>query len=309
MVLALGEIKNSEVKNFTYEIVSAGNKIAETSLLLVGSGASKTQSQVEKFGVKTLYASDQGDLLQSDIAHYIVNLVQEKGFETILLPHTNIGKEISAILSCKLNAGAVSEVISISENGNVTKPVHSGKLIAEIKVHTKIKIFTIRQSSQNIIESPQSCYTEKVNIENRSKVKILSKEEKKSERIALSDANIVVSGGRGIKEASNYKLIEDLADILGAATGATRAIVDAGWVDHTLQVGQTGQTVSPDLYIALGISGAIQHLAGMGSSKYIVAINKDADAPIFKVATYGVVDDLFKFVEPFKQELKKVKNS
>ena len=311
-VLAICEINDNKIKKASFEVVATGKRLGESvSAVLIGEGANAQAAELGKYGADVIYVNDQSEFIPLSFSKAIASLIQEKGFDIILLPHTIAGKEIGARLSALLDAGMVSEAVEVSQEGDrilCKKPIHSGKVFAKIKSTSPIQIISIRQNSQEITESSGSGNVEELNIDTSAeKLKRKSFSEKKSERVSLTEADIIISGGRGLKEASNYKLVEELADILRAGTGATRAIVDAGWVDHTLQIGQTGETVSPNLYIALGISGAIQHLAGMGSSKFIVAVNKDADAPIFKVATYGIVHDLFEIVTPFKDELNKIK--
>lgn len=311
-VLAIGEVNGGKLKKASFEVAATGKKLGgSVSAVLIGEGAKVQAPELGKYGADVVYASDQSEFIPLSFSKAIASLVKEKNFDIILLPHTVAGKEIGARLSALLDAGMVSEAIEISMEGDrvvCKKPIHSGKVFVKIKSMSSIQIISIRQNSQEITESSGSGNVEDITIDTSAeKIKRKSFSEKKSKRVSLTEADIIISGGRGLKEASNYQLVEELADILGAGTGATRAIVDAGWVDHTLQIGQTGETVSPNLYIALGISGAIQHLAGMGSSKFIVAVNKDADAPIFKVATYGIVHDLFEVVPPLKDELNKIK--
>ena len=311
-ILAVCETSKGKLKKASLEVVSTGKTLGgAVSAVLIGDRASENAAELGKYGADTIYTSDQQEFIPLSFSKAIASLVKDKKIEIILLPHTLAGKEVGARLSALLDAGMVSEATQVSMEGDrilCKKPIHSGKLLANLKSITPVQIITIRQNSQEIKENAGHGQIEKIDIDLSSEKAVRkSFTEKTSKRVSLTEADIIVSGGRGLKEASNYKLVEEIADILGAGTGATRAIVDAGWVDHTLQIGQTGETVSPNLYIALGISGAIQHLSGMGSSKYIAAVNKDADAPIFKVATYGLVHDLFEVVPPLKEYLEKVK--
>ncbi len=311
-ILAICEISKGKLKKASFEVVSLGKKLGDhVSAVLIGESASEKASQLGQYGAETIYTSDQNEFIPLPFAKAIASLVKEKNIDVIFLPHTFSGKEVGARLSALLDAGMVSEAVEVSLDGNsliCKKPIHAGKILANLKSVSPVQIITIRQNSHEITENASSGNIEKIDIDiSDKKVTRKSFTKKVSKRVALTEANIIVSGGRGLKEAGNYKLIEEIADILGAGTGATRAIVDAGWVDHTLQIGQTGETVSPNLYIALGISGAIQHLAGMSSSKYVVAVNKDPDAPIFKVATYGLVHDLFQIVPLLKESLNKLK--
>ncbi len=191
-----------------------------------------------------------------------------------------------------------------------TRPVYAGKALIDAKIKTDVKIFVLRPNvfKAEIKDENGTADVETRNVENPD-LKTRVTEIKKSEgKLDVAEADIIVSGGRGLKAAENFHLVEELADVLGAAVGASRAVVDAGWRDHREQVGQTGKTVSPSLYIACGISGAIQHLAGMSSSKYIVAINKDEEAPIFGVADYGIAGDVFEILPALTEEIKKVKS-
>ncbi len=312
-ILVICELRKGDLKKVSVEVVSAAKSIgSEVHCVLIGEGAFSRASELKKYGADKIYVNETKEFLPLSFSKKIASIVKEKSIQTILLPHTISGKEIGARLSSLLESGMISEAMKLDIQGDrviASKIAHSGKVFVRLKINTPIQIITIRQNSQEIKEHNGQGEIEKIEIDTSTEnIKILSFSEKTSKRVSLTEADIIVSGGRGLKEAQNYKLVEELADILGAATGASRAIVDAGWVDHTLQIGQTGETVSPNLYIALGISGAIQHLSGMGSSKYIVAINKDPDAPIFKIASFGLVHDLFEIIGPLKEKLKSLKN-
>ena len=307
-ILAFGEISDGNLKKTSFEMVSIGKGIGSVSAVLIGGGATGAGAELGKYGADAVYANDTTDFVPEAISAAIAGLVKDKGFDILIFPHTGRGKEISARVGTLLDAGVVSEAVETKLDGDrlvCKKPVHAGKAFVTLKATSAIQIVTVRPNSHEIKENAGSGAVESIDLDTSlAKATLKNFEQKKSERVPLTEADVVVSGGRGLKGPENFKLVEDLADLLGAGTGATRAIVDAGWVDHTLQIGQTGVTVSPNLYIGLGISGAIQHLAGMGSSKYIVAVNKDPDAPIFKVSTFGVVDDLFKIVPPMQDALK-----
>jgi len=311
-ILAMGEISGGKLKKVSTEMVSAAKTLGGTvSAVLVGEGATAAAAELGKYGAEAIYTNDTKDYIPTSIAKAIADLIKEKSIDILLLPHSGSGKDIAPRVGALLDAGVISEAVEIKMDGDrvvCKKPIHSGKAIVDFKATTAVQIITVRQNSQEISENAGTGAVEALNVDAANeKYKLVSLQEKKSERVALTEADIVVSGGRGLKDAAGFKMIEDLADLLDAGTGATRAIVDAGWVDHTLQIGQTGQTVSPNLYFAIGISGAIQHLAGMGSSKFIVAVNKDADAPIFKVSTFGIVDDLFKVMPVLTEEVKAIK--
>ncbi len=223
-----------------------------------------------------------------------------------------MGVDLAPRVAVKLNSGIVMDCMKLEVKDNeviATRPVYAGKALIDVKLKSDIKIFTIRPN----VFKPQAVDSSTVQIEVKQidnpnlKTKVTAF--KKSEgKLDVAEADIIVSGGRGMKGPENFHLIEELAEVLGAAVGASRAVVDAGWRPHREQVGQTGKTVSPSLYIACGISGAIQHLAGMSSSKYIVAINKDKDAPIFNVADYGIAGDVFEILPALTEEIKKLKS-
>ncbi len=221
----------------------------------------------------------------------------------MLVGSTALGKDLGPKAAAKLGCACVSDAVGLKYEGGweIRRPIFAGKCFADVTFSTPLAVVGIRPNAFVLAESAKAGAVESFDagiagVE--SKAKVTSVEAATAGKVTLTEAEIVVSGGRGIKGPENYELIEKLAETLGAAAGASRAIVDAGWVDYSHQVGQTGKTVAPNLYIACGISGAIQHLAGMSSSKCIVAINKDANAPIFKVADYGIVGDLFEIVPP-----------
>ncbi len=307
-ILAVGEIAGGVLRKASRETTSVGKTLGSVSTVLIGSGAAAGAPEVAKHGAETVYVGEIATYNGEAYAKAIADLVKGKGFEIVILPHSWIGRDISSRIATLLGTGVISDATDISLDGDrvkIRKPVYSGKAFVSLKVKASPQVVTIRPNAHPIAESAGAGTVENITVDaGASKAKQVKFEAKSGSRVSLTEADIVVSGGRGIKGPENFPLIEQLADILGAGVGATRAVVDAGWCDHTLQIGQTGQTVSPKLYIAVGISGAIQHMAGMGSSKYIVAINKDADAPIFKVSTYGIVDDLFNVLPPLKEELK-----
>ncbi|MCS6971630.1 MAG: electron transfer flavoprotein subunit alpha/FixB family protein [Leptospiraceae bacterium] len=308
-ILAVGEISNGVLKKASRETTSVGKRLGgAVDAILLGSGASAGVAELAKHGADTVYVGEISPYNGEAYAKAVVDVVKSKGYDIIILPHSWIGRDISARIATALNTGVISDATEISLEGDrvkIRKPVYSGKAFVNLKLKTSPQVVTIRPNAHPISEAAGAGKAETITVDASSaKAKEVKFEAKGGTRVPLTEADIVVSGGRGIKGPENFPLIEQLADLLGAGVGATRAVVDAGWCDHTLQIGQTGLTVSPTLYIAVGISGAIQHMAGMGSSKYIVAINKDPDAPIFKVATYGIVDDLFQVVPPLKEELK-----
>lgn len=314
-VLVVGELKNGELKKISKELTSAGRRIADSiggkvHTVIIAESVDAFAGDLKAVGADTIIAANLGDFNPEAYANGINAIIQEKKPAVVLMPHSSQGKEYSPRVAIKAGAGIVADAVALSVDGGkvvAKKPIYSGKAYANLKVASDIQMFTVRANSQEVTPKDGAGVVEKSAAgagEVRSKS--LSKDLSGGNKVQLADASIIVSGGRGIKGPENWPMLQDLADTLGAALGASRATVDAGWISHSHQVGQTGKTVSPNCYIACGISGAIQHLAGMGSSKYIVAINKDGDAPIFKVATYGVVADLFEVVPALTSEFKKV---
>ncbi len=314
-VFVVGEIKDGELKKISRELTSAARKIADTlggqvEVLLIGAGAEKFAGELGAVGADKVLTANVGDFNAEAYANVISETVKAKKPTVVLMPHTGYGKDYSPRVAVKIGAGIVADVVGLSVDGGkvvAKKPIYSGKAYANIKVTTDIQAFTVRPNSQELGSKAGAGVVEAVSAgAGDVKVKITGTELSGGSKIQLTEASIIVSGGRGMKGPENFPMLQSLADLLGAALGASRAAVDSGWISHSHQVGQTGKTVSPNCYIACGISGSIQHMAGMGSSKYIVAINKDAEAPIFKVATYGVVADLFEVVPALTAEFKKV---
>lgn len=308
-ILSIGEIINGKMRKSSKEMVSVAKKLSgSASAVLIGEGASESAKELAAVGADTVYASDIKEYSGQAYAEAIAALIKDKGFDVVLIPHGNTGRELSARLGAILDTGVVSDVVELSMEGEAVvcrRPVYSGKAFVKMKVTGSPQIITIRGNTQGIEENAGAGNVESISVDvSVDKAKQTNYVPQTGDRIPAAEADIVVAGGRGLKSKENFAMVEELADILGAGVGASRAPVDAEWVEPNMQIGQTGQTVSPNLYIALGISGAIQHLAGMGSSKFIVSVNKDPDAPIFKVSTLGVVDDLFKVVPTMKEELK-----
>ncbi|GBF48580.1 electron transfer flavoprotein subunit alpha [Leptospira ryugenii] len=314
-VLVVSELKDGELKKISRELTSAARKIADAiggkvHTVVIAASADKYAADLKAVGADAIITANLGDFNPEGYANGIAAIIQEKKPAVVLIPHSSQGKEYSARVAIKVNAGIVADAVGLSVDGGkvvAKKPIYSGKAYANFKISSDIQIFTVRANSQEVSQKEGAGSVEASSASaGEVRLKSLSKDLSGGNKVQLADASIIVSGGRGIKGPENWPLLQDLADTLGAALGASRATVDAGWISHSHQVGQTGKTVSPNCYIACGISGAIQHLAGMGSSKYIVAINKDGDAPIFKVATYGVVADLFEVVPALTSEFKKV---
>ncbi|MDX1960513.1 MAG: electron transfer flavoprotein subunit alpha/FixB family protein [Leptospiraceae bacterium] len=314
-VLVVGEVKDGVLKKISKELTSSGKKIASAlggsvEVLLIGAGTEKFASELSAVGADKVISANSSEFNPEAYANIVAAVAKEKGSSVVLIPHTGMGKDFGPRVAVKLGAGVVADAIGLSVDGNkvvAKKPIYSGKAYANIKVATDIQVFTVRPNSQEVTQTAGAGGTESSSAgAGDIKAKITSTELSGGSKIQLTEASIIVSGGRGMKGPENFPLLQELCDTIGAALGASRAAVDAGWISHSHQVGQTGKTVSPNCYIACGISGSIQHMAGMGSSKYIVAINKDPEAPIFKVATFGIVADLFDVVPALTKEFKKV---
>jgi len=319
-VLVFVESRDNKIKNSGFEAASTALRIAnelgnEIEALLIGSEVLKVAGELGAYGIKKAFIIEDGRLEKYSTTAYskiLSEVSKQNGADIIILSATAMGKDVSPRASAKLDAGLAVDCTDIrAENGNIiaTRPVYAGKAFIDVKINSPVKMFSLRP---NVFKPAKvngvNTEVEKLSIDlSDSDFSVQVKEVVVSdEKLDVTEADIVVSGGRGLKGPENYYLVEELAKVLGGAAGASRAIVDAGWRPHSDQVGQTGKTVSPSLYIAVGISGAIQHLAGMSSSKCIVAINKDKDAPIFQVADYGIVGDALEIVPALAEEFKKV---
>ncbi|MCB1172589.1 MAG: electron transfer flavoprotein subunit alpha/FixB family protein [Leptospiraceae bacterium] len=309
-VLAVAEVKDGQLKKVSRELVAAGRKVADQVVALLIDGSDDHAKELFSAGADIVVKNSCGEYSPEGYANIAAAVAQAKGAKAVFVPHSVRGKDFGGRIAVALNAALVADVVEVSGSADeltLKKPVYSGKAYANIKAAAPV-VVSIRPNSQEI-----AAYSGPETIEASDaaagdvKAALSNVEAAGGSKVQLTDASIIVSGGRGIKGPENWPILQELVDTLGdAALGASRAAVDAGWISHANQVGQTGKTVSPNCYIACGISGAIQHLAGMGSSKVIVAINKDAEAPIFKVSTYGMVDDLFEAVPALTAEFKKV---
>ena len=320
-ILAVLEQREGQIKRFGFEAASTAVNIAKdlnsnADAVVVGNEIKNIQD-ISKYGISKIIHLKNTDLENYSSSGYteaISNFAKENGYDTIILSNTALGKDLAPRLGVKLDAACVVDCVKININGNemsFTRPTYAGKALVDVKVLSERKVITIRPNvfKAVLVDNPVNA---EIDTKELSDVNLKSKvvSFKTSEgKLDVAEADIIVSGGRGMKGPENFHLIEELAESLGAAVGASRAVVDAGWRPHNEQVGQTGKTVSPSLYVACGISGAIQHLAGMSSSKYIVAINKDKDAPIFNVADYGITGDVFEVIPALTAEIKKVKQS
>ena len=305
----------NELKKSSCELISAGSKLAEKSgaeLIAVGINITgEICGEIANYGISNIIniASEQ---LREEIsalpAKAIAQFATEIGVDCLMFSASTHGMEIAARTAAMLNAGYVAEATTLEFSDGeliISKSIYSGKASAKLKINSPIKVVSLRANQftpiKKEVEPNVTVFVPNIDSSDSSckVVKLMTNEG----RLDVSEADIIVAGGRGMKSAENFSVLEDLANKLNAAVGASRAVVDAGWRPHSEQIGQTGKTVSPNLYIACGISGAIQHLAGMNSSKCIVAINKDKDAPIFNVADYGIVGDLFEVVPQLSELL------
>ncbi len=312
-VLVFTEIKDGKLKKVSREALTIGRKLAEAAggdLVAFASDAAAA-ADAGKYGAKKVWVADLGHYSTEPYTAALVQAIGEAQPSIVLFGGTSDGRDLAPRVAARLNAGVASDVDRLEwTDGKLRarRPVYSGKAFATVEVTGTPAIATTRPNAFPAEEAgggPAEVANVSASTDNR--VKVVETKEPESGEISLAEADIIVSGGRGLKEANNFSYIRDLAHAIGGAVGASRAVVDAGWIDHQHQVGQTGRVVSPNLYIAAGVSGAIQHLAGMSSSKHIIAINKDPEAPIFRVADLGVVGDLFQILPVLTEEVKKAK--
>jgi electron transfer flavoprotein alpha subunit len=320
-VLIYGEIKAGKLKKTTFELAGAGRKLADDlggnlGAVVIGVDASQFADDLGKHGVDKIYSIENPDLTTYNSEYYaqaLASVIKTDDAAIVLLSHSMQGKDLAPRTAAKLGVALIADCVAFDlENGKLVgkRPMYAGKCYAEWLNLGSPQIATARPNVLESTENPRTASIEKVNFEaDKSRSTYVTKELNldASGKVDLTEAEIIVSGGRGMG-GTDYSLLEEMASIFGsrATVGASRAAVDAGWRPHSDQVGQTGKTVTPNLYVACGISGSIQHLAGMGSSKVIVAINKDTEAPIFTKADYGIVGDLFKVIPEFNNELKKL---
>ena len=310
-ILVIAEHNNTEVKSSTLNTISAASKLGdEIEVLVLGSNIENISKEISSYQhvSKVIFLDSQKfeHAIAENIEPVIVSIA--KNYSHILAPATTFGKNVMPRVSVKLDVAQISDIINIESEDTFIRPIYAGNALATVKSKDPKKVITVRPTSFDVVaKEGGSGVVEQLNFDiGEAKVEFIDREESKSDRPELSTARIVISGGRGLQSAENFKLISDIADKLNAAIGASRAAVDAGYVSNDYQVGQTGKVVVPDLYIAVGISGAIQHLAGMKESKIIVAINKDEEAPIFNVADYGLSADLFEALPALSTELDKL---
>ncbi|NEU29833.1 electron transfer flavoprotein subunit alpha/FixB family protein [bacterium LRH843] len=317
-VLVIGEIRDGELRNVSFEAISAGKIVAdggEVVGVLLGENVSNLAQSLIQYGADRVIAVNHPNLKGYTTDAYQQSLLQVFDLEKpegVILGHTAIGKDVAPRLAMKLDAGLISDATNVEIIGNdpiFTRPIYSGKAFEKKKVSEGIIFATIRPNNITPLnqDTSRSGDVASITVEMKDlRTTIRDTVRKATGSVDLAEAKIIVAGGRGVKSADGFKPLQELADLLGGAVGASRGACDAEYCDYALQIGQTGKVVTPDLYLAIGISGAIQHLAGMSNSKVIVAINKDPEAPIFEIADYGIVGDLFEIVPLLTEELKQV---
>ncbi len=323
-IVAFVEVRDGTAKKSSLEALSEARRWADrrgttVTAVVVGSPCEQAVTKTSAFRPDRILVADDPLFSNYSTQAYAAALAQAAGrenAEAVFVSATAMGKEVVARTAAKFQTGALTDVLSIDWQSSfkAQRPVYSGKAYAEVEAKAGIPVFVSLRPNVFPLGDADPNYRPEVQklppsiSANDIKGRVTEIHKTVSETVELGEAEIIVSGGRGLKGPEHFYLIKDLAKVLGAAMGASRAVVDAGWVDHQFQVGQTGKVVSPTLYIACGISGAIQHLAGMSSSKYIVAINKDPDAPIFKLADYGIVGDVFQILPALTEEIRKLKS-
>jgi len=308
-VLVIAEHDNAALKGATLNTITAGGELGDVTVLVAGSDCGAVADEVAKLAsvAKVLLADNAqyATPLAETFAPLILSIAAD--YTHILAPATTFGKNLLPRVAAFLDVQQISEITAIQSADTFERPVYAGNAIATVQSSDAIKLLTVRATAFEAATTSDSAaeITPLEAAENPGLSEFVSTEITKSERPELTQARVIISGGRGMQDGENFAMLEKVADILGAAVGASRAAVDSGFVSNDYQVGQTGKIVAPELYIAVGISGAIQHLAGMKDSKVIVAINKDEEAPIFQVADYGLVADLFKAIPELESELNK----
>ena len=314
--LAVLEQRDGALRKISFEVVTGAQRLGEpVEAVVCGAGAVQGVDQVAKFGadkIVTLTNPAFARYAPEAFAQVLAERAKQAGYRAIVFAASATGKDLAPRVAAKLGVAVAGDLTDLKADGDcvvVTRPVYAGKALLKVKVVSQPAVLSLRPNVFTPVERPKAATTETVAV-NVAAGRVTVREIKAAPAgtLDVAEAQVIISGGRGLKEPANFKVLEELAQAFGgrAAVGASRAVVDAGWRSHADQVGQTGKTVSPSLYIAVGISGAIQHLAGMRTSKVIVAINKDKDAPIFKVADYGVVGDLFEIVPKLTEEIRKL---
>jgi electron transfer flavoprotein alpha subunit len=315
-VLVYCEVSGGSLKKASLEALTEGKKLAgalggSVNAVVVGNGLDAHIDAIKNHGAEKIFAVDAADhdnYIPEAHLTATVDAAGQAGATVCLVPATTRGRELAPRVAVKLDAGLIEDVTGLSADGGQvvgTRPEYAGKIYRTVTSTSLPMVVSTRPNTFDAVADLGAGERVDMNLDFSPKARVIETRKAGGEKIDVAEADRIVGGGRGLKEPENYKLIEDLAETLGAAVASSRAVVDSGWRPHSEQVGQTGKVVSPTLYIAVGISGAIQHLAGMTTSKVIVAINKDKDAPIFKVADYGVVGDAMEVLPALNAELKK----
>jgi electron transfer flavoprotein alpha subunit len=314
-VLVLVDHVDGNVKKVTLELLTLARRLGEPSAVVIGAGAAGAKEKLAEYGAAKVYVADDAELtgyVAAPTVEVLASIVASASPAAVLVASSAEGKEIAGRLAVRLGSGVLTDAVDlVSEGGKVVaeQSVFGGATIVRSAVSRGVPVVTVRPNSVAPEAAPASATEEQVSVTLSDAAKAARITERvvaaRGGRPELTEASVVISGGRGVGSAEGFDVIERLADSLGAAVGASRAATDAGWYPHQAQVGQTGKTVAPQLYIACGISGAIQHRAGMQTSKTIVVINKDPEAPIFELADYGVVGDLFSVVPQLAEEIEK----
>jgi electron transfer flavoprotein alpha subunit len=305
-ILTFAEQRDGKLRRASLEVVSEARRLAgalgaTVTAVVIGPGSASLAGELAAHGADRVQVFDDaalGDYATEAYARALAQAIADAKPSVVLVPFTAVGKDLAPRVAAKIGAGLASDCVSLSASGGklvARRPLYAGKAYATVEWAGEPQMATLRPNVFPLGPTDPSRTAEVVkgSADTSSRAKVTAVRATAQGKVQLTEAQVIVSGGRGLKGPEHFPLVEALAEAMGAAVGASRAVVDAGWVDHQMQVGQTGKTVSPSLYVACGISGAIQHLAGMSSSKVIVAVNKDADAPIFKVADYGILGDVF----------------
>ena len=309
-ILVIAEHDNKDLKLSTLSCITAAKKIDDNvELLILGFNCDSVIKKASKIsGLKKIKFIDNEDFkhqVAEDLTQPIMNIVRDSSYTHIMSPSGTFGKNLLPRISALLDVQQISDITQVIDHETFERPIYAGNAMLKVKSTDKIKVVTVRGTcfEQATLDGNVEVEETKFEASTSEKVTFLKHELSQSDRPELTSAKIVISGGRGMQNGDNFKLLEGIADKLGAAVGASRAAVDAGFVPNDWQVGQTGKIVAPDLYIAVGISGAIQHIAGIKDSKFIVAINKDEEAPIFNFSDYGLVGDLFEVLPKLESKL------
>ncbi|MBM0066887.1 electron transfer flavoprotein subunit alpha/FixB family protein [Alkalicoccobacillus gibsonii] len=320
-VLVLAEHQNGNLKQVTYEEIEAARLSTQAEgdvsihLAVVGHELQEVTEQLKNSGAATIYSVDHEDCKHYNPEVYaavLMELIEKAGADGVVFGHTTIGRDLAPLIAAKLDAGHISDVIAIEQSGDqvrFTRPIYAGKAFEQKTFRSTPWVLTIRPNNITAaVGSDIESTIVEVEYNQPSTLRTVIKDvvQKSTGTIDLAEAKVVIAGGRGVKSSDGFKPLEELAEVLGGAVGASRGACDADYCDYALQIGQTGKVVTPEVYIACGISGAIQHVAGMSQSRLIIAINKDPEAPIFKIADYGIVGDLFEVVPLLTEEFRTV---